>query len=313
MSHEHHIPVTTIVVAAVSGAMIGIQSRANGSLAMLLGNSREAALISFGSGFALLLAMSIISPRLRDGLRAVRAAVGRRDLPKWQLLAGMIGAWFVIVQTVAVPITGVAVFSVATIAGQSAASLAVDRLGLRSGVSHRITSRRVVTALVTVVAVAVSVADRVEGSGGWITLIAFVVGGAVAVQRALNAHITDYSEHSYATTWLNFATGVALLLVANFAFGAKPLAPLPGLDRWFDYTGGVIGVVYIAVASVLVQRLGVLMFTATSVGGQLLGSLLIDLLFPTPGVTIAWNVYLGVLLSCAGILAGTRRSRANAG
>ena len=309
MSHEHHIPVPTIAIAAVSGAMIGAQSRANGSLAILLGNSRQAALISFGSGFLLLIVMSLLSARLRDGLRAVRAAVVRRDLPRWQLLAGMIGAWFVIVQTVAVPITGVAVFSVATIAGQSAASLVVDRLGLRSGVSHRITARRALTAFVTVVAVAVSVADRVEGSGGWITLLAFVVGGAVAVQRALNAHITDYSNHSYATTWLNFATGVALLLVANFSLGAQPLAALPGPDRWFDYTGGVIGVVYIALASVLVQRLGVLMFTATSVGGQLLGSLAIDLAFPTPGVTIAWNVYAGVLLSCVGILAGTRRPR----
>lgn len=296
-------------MAAFSGALIGVQSRANGSLAVLLGNSREASLISFGSGFLLLFAMSLFSPKLRAGLSKVRSAIRDGRLPRWQALAGMIGALFVIVQTIAVPVTGVAVFSIATIAGQSAASLIVDRLGVRSGVSHRITNRRVVTALVTVVAVGVSVADRLEGSGGWITLFAFLVGGAVALQRALNAHITDYSEHSYATTWLNFATGVALLVVANFTLGAKPLVALPGLDHWFDYTGGVIGVVYIAVASVLVQRLGVLMFTATSVGGTLFGSLLIDLVFPTQGISIAWNVYAGVLLSCVGILAGTSRPR----
>ena len=309
MRHEHHIPVGTIVLAAAAGALIGVQSRANGSLALMLGNSRQAALISFGSGFLVLFVVSLVSPRLRAGLRAIAQAVRDGRLPRWQTLAGMIGAVFVIVQTMAVPVMGVAVFSVATVAGQSAASLLVDRLGLRSGVRHHITGRRVATALITVVAVAVSVADRLEGSGSWITIVAFCVGGAVAVQRALNAHITDYSEHSYATTWLNFATGVLLLLIANVTFSAKPLEPLPGPVHWFEYTGGVIGVVYIAVASVLVQRLGVLMFTATSVGGQLLGSLLIDLWFPTAGLGLGWNVYAGVLLSCLGILAGTRRAR----
>lgn len=253
--------------------------------------------------------MSVVSPKLRSGLRAIAAAVATGQLPRWQTLAGMIGATFVIVQTFAVPVTGVAVFSIATIAGQSAASLIVDRLGLRAGVSHPISGRRVATALVTVFAVAISAADRLEGSGGWITLFAFLVGGAVAVQRALNAHITDYSQHSYATTWLNFATGTALLAVANVTLSAEPLVALPDLSHWFDYTGGVLGVVYIAMASVLVQRLGVLMFTATSIGGTLFGSLLIDLAFPTPGISISWNVYVGVLLSCVGVLAGTRRPR----
>ena len=310
MSHEHHIPLGTIGVAALSGALIGVQSRANGSLSLLLGNSRQAALVSFGSGFLVLLVMAALSPRLRAGLRDIRLALADGRLPRWQVMAGAMGALFVIVQAGAVPVMGVAVFSVVTIAGQSAASLVVDRLGLRSGVRHHITPRRIMTAVVTVLAVAISVADRVEGSVGWITVLAFLVGGLVAVQRALNAHITDYSGHSYATTWLNFASGTALLVVANLGVGAQPLQPLPGPERWFDYTGGTIGVIYIALAAVLVQRLGVLMFTVTSVGGQLLGSLIIDLLFPTPGLTLGWNVYAGIALSLLGIVAGIRRPRA---
>ncbi len=309
-THPHHVPAGTIAVAAFAGALIGLQSRANGGLSVFLGNSREAALISFGTGFLVLLVMAAVSPALRSGLRAIRAAVIDRRLPRWQTLAGMMGAFFVIVQAYAVPMMGVAIFSVATIAGQSAMSLIVDRLGLRNGVHHRITPRRVVTALITVGAVAVSVADRVEGSVGWITLLALACGGIVAVQRALNAHITDYSEHSYATTWLNFFTGVGFLLVANFAFGAQALAaPPPGLSSWWMYTGGTIGVIYIALSSVLVQRLGVLVFTAVTVGGQLLGSLLIDLAFPTHGVTLGINVYAGVVLSCAAILMSIRRPK----
>lgn len=309
MTHSHHVPLGTIAVAAFSGVLIALQSRANGELSHLLGNSRETALVSFGTGFVVLIVMSLLSRRLRIGLRAIRSAVRDRRLPRWQTLAGTMGAFFVIVQAFTVPTMGVAIFSVATIAGQSAMSLVVDRLGLRSGVSHAISPRRVLTAAVTVGAVAVSVADRVDGSAGWITLLAFAAGGIVAVQRALNAHITDYSEHSYATTWLNFATGVAFLAVANLV-AWQPLAPLPHeLGDWWMYTGGTIGVVYIAIASVLVQRIGVLMFTATSVGGQLLGSLAIDLAYPTHGVVLGANVYAGIALSIVGVAMGSMRRR----
>ena len=53
------------------------------------------------------------------------------------------------------------------------------------------------------------------------------------------------------------------------------------------YTGGVLGVIYIAMASMIVQHLGVLTFTLFSVGGQLVGSLLIDIFSPTDGVQIS--------------------------
>jgi len=311
-THPHHVPLGTIAVAAFAGALIGLQSRANGGLSIALGNSREAALISFGTGFLVLMVLAAISAPLRDGLRAIRAAVQDGRLPRWQTLAGMMGAFFVIVQAFAVPKTGVAIFSVATIAGQSAMSLAVDRLGLRAGVRHHITARRIVTAAVTVAAVAISVADRLQGAVGWITVLAVLCGAIVAVQRALNAHITDYSSHSYATTWLNFCTGVVFLLVANFTLGAEPLQrPPSGLGSWWMYTGGTIGVVYIALSSVLVQRLGVLVFTAVTVGGQLLGSLLIDLAFPTRGVVLGPNVYAGVVLSCIAILMSVRVPKRN--
>ncbi len=288
---------------------MALQSRANGELAHVLGNSKQASLISFGSGFLVLMVMAAVSPRLRGGLRQIRIAAVDGRLPRWQTLAGMSGAIYVLVQAYAVPIMGVAIFSVATIAGQSTSSIAVDRMGLRSGVRHHITARRIVTAVVTVAAVAVSVADRVQGAVGWLALVAFASGLLVSVQRALNAHITDYSEHSYATTWLNFATGVALLLVVNLVV-QQPLGQLPtGPSAWWMYTGGTIGVVFIAISSVAVQKLGVLMFTVLSVGGQLVGALIIDILYPTPGVQLSMNMYAGIALSLIGVLIGIRPRR----
>lgn len=289
---------------------MALQSRANGELAHVLGNSKEASLISFGSGFMVLMVMAAFSPKLREGLRRIRAAVADRRLPRWQTLAGLSGAVYVLVQAYTVPLMGVAIFSVATIAGQSTSSIVVDRLGLRSGVRHHVTVRRIVTAVVTVVAVAVSVADRVDGAVGWLALVAFASGLLVSVQRALNAHITDYAQQSYATTWLNFATGVALLIVVNLVV-QQPAGPLPtGASAWWMYSGGALGVVFIALSSVAVQNLGVLMFTVLSVGGQLIGALIIDVLYPTPGVHLGANMFIGIALSLLGVLIGIRPRRA---
>ena len=45
-------------------------------------------------------------------------------------------------------------------------------------------------------------------------------------------------------------------------------------------------------------------FTLFTTGGQLIGSLLIDLIFPTEGVVIGPNLIIGIVLSYAGVLIG---------
>ena len=294
--------------------MIGLQSRANGELGSAVGSATEAGTISFGTGLFVALVLAAVQPRLRTGLRRIGTAVRERKLPRWQLLAGFLGGWFTVVQSYSTPLIGVAAFSVGMIAGQTAMSLVVDRLGLRTGVRHHISGRRIATAAITVMAVVVSGADRLDvGSGELLPIImAVVIGAVVAFHRALNAHINDYAQESLATSLLNFATGFAMLLVIDLIgvlIGASELRVPEG--PWWMFTGGVIGFAYIAMAAVGVQRIGVLMFTALSVAGQLLGSLLLDLLVPSSGITVGPNIYAGVALSMLGILVGVagRRTR----
>ena len=73
---------------------------------------------------------------------------------------------------------------------------------------------------------------------------------------------------------------------------------------WWIYTGGVIGVIYIAFTSTIVQHLGVLTFTLFSVGGQLVGSLIIDLVSPTKGVSVSAYLVTGIVMTYAGVIAG---------
>jgi transporter family-2 protein len=295
-------------LAAISGLMIALQARANGELSHRLDNGLQAALVSFGSGLIIIVIVALFNPSIKQGVRTLSKAVKERKLPSWTLFAGMLGGSFVAVQTQIVPLIGVAIYSVASIAGQSAISLVVDRIGLTGGGKKHITPRRVTAAFVTVIAVFISVADRLDGRDLSIAavILGVVAGAIVGIQRALNGQINEHSQQSFTTSLLNFAMGTTFLLILlliALIFGENELSPLPS-GPWWIYTGGVIGVVYIAFTSTIVQHLGVLTFTLISVGGQLVGSLIIDLFSPTQGVQVSVYLVAGIAMTYLGVIVG---------
>jgi transporter family-2 protein len=296
------------LLAALSGLLIAMQARANGELSHRMGNPIEAALVSFGSGLLIISLISLFTPAIRNGMKNLKGAVSRKEIPVWTLFAGMLGGSFVAVQTQIVPIIGVAIYSVASIAGQTAASLIVDRIGLTGGGKKQITVRRVAAAGVTVLAVLVSVLDRIEAENLSLFAVIFgcFAGAIVGVQRALNGQINESTHQSFATSWLNFIMGTTflfILLSIGVAINRAEIVALPS-GPWWMYMGGTIGVIYIAFTSTIVQHLGVLTFTLISVGGQLVGSLLIDLYSPTQGVQISTYLVTGIVMTYLGVIVG---------
>ena len=296
------------LLAALSGLMIALQARANGELSHRLNNGLEAALVSFGSGLIIIAVIAAFNPAIKEGISNLRAAVANKEIARWKLLAGALGGSFVAIQTHIVPLIGVAIYSVASIAGQTAMSLVVDRIGLTGGGKKLISRRRVAAAVLTVLAVFVSVFDRIDAKN--LSLFAVVLGciagAVVGVQRALNGQINEHSHQSFATSLLNFITGTSLLVIlilGGVLIGKIELVPLP-MGPWWIYTGGTIGVIYIAFTSTIVQHLGVLTFTLFSVGGQLVGSLVIDLISPTNGVNISAYLVTGIVMTYLGVIAG---------
>jgi transporter family-2 protein len=296
------------LLAALSGLMIALQARANGELSHRLNNGLEAALVSFGSGLIIIAAIAAFNPAIKEGIKNLRVAVANKEIARWKLLAGALGGSFVAIQTHIVPLIGVAIYSVASIAGQTAMSLVVDRIGLTGGGKKLISKRRVAAAVLTVLAVFVSVFDRIDAKN--LSLFAVVLGciagAVVGVQRALNGQINEHSHQSFTTSLLNFITGTSLLVIlilGGVLIGKIELVPLPA-GPWWIYTGGVIGVIYIAFTSTIVQHLGVLTFTLFSVGGQLVGSLVIDLISPTNGVNVSAYLVTGIVMTYLGVIAG---------
>lgn len=300
------------LLAALSGILIAAQSRVNGGLSAALGNSTEAAVYSFGSGFLVLNIIALANPKVRQGVRRIVAGVRSGELPAWRLSAGIMGGIFVAIQTFTVPIIGVALLSVVMIAGQTLASLIVDQIGITGGGKQPITSRRIFAALITIIAVLVAVWQEIQlaNISPIPIIIVFVGGFMIGVQRALNGQINDISGQSFSTTWLNFFMGTStllILLIINIARG-QDLVGLP-LSPWWIYWGGTIGVLYIASSSVIVARIGVLSFTLFATGGQLIGSLIFDLMAPPENVKVGINLVLGILITYGGVLVGGLRKQ----
>ncbi len=278
-----------------------------------MGDSLEAALVSFGSGLIFVSLISAFKKDVRAGFTDIFKAVKDKSLSSWRLGAGVLGASFVAMQTHVVPIAGVALFTVASLAGQAAISLWVDHSGLMGSGKNLVTIRRVLAAAITVLAVIVSAWDRFSMSNFSILaiLLAIFAGGLVGVQRALNGQINFYSKRSFATSQLNFITGTSfllLLLILRSVFTDHSIMNFT-TGPWWMFIGGSIGVVYIAFSAVAVQHLGVLDFTLFSVGGMLFGSLLIDIFAPTQGTVISWYLIAGILITYLGVIANGQSLR----
>jgi transporter family-2 protein len=307
MAHRLLVPA---VASVAVGGLTALQARINGQLAVELGNGLQAAVWSFGSGLVLLAVLVAAVPAIRAGIARVPRAIRSGELKWWQALGGVLGGTFVGVQTATVPLLGVAVFTVAVVAGQSSSSLIVDRAGLGPAGVQPVTVRRVASAVLAVVAVTIAVSARLGAPDFSVVAVvaAFTAGVLIAVQQAINGRTSRAAGNPMSATFLNFVFGTTALGVAFGAMwawtGSGP-APLPS-GSWWIYLGGVIGVAFIAIAAWAVPLVGVLLFALLTIAGQLAGALLLDVAAPTSGTQLSWTLVFGVLLAFVAVLVAAR-------
>lgn len=287
------------------------QSRINGELAVAIGSSVDAATISFVTGFAVIWIYLASSRAGRRGVRALFAAIRQRRLVPWQLIGGFLGAYAVWAQSLAVPAIGVALFTVAVVAGQTSNSLVVDRSGLGAAGRIPLTPRRIAAAGVGLIAVVVAVWPRLTGESVALLAIAasLSAGVLIAIQQAINGVVAKAASSSWTATGVNFALGalalgvtVVILALAGQPFHVAELPASPVL-----YLGGPIGLLFIAGAAWVVPILGVLRFGLVSIAGQLSAAALWDVLAPTAGAIVSVHLIVGMMLAFVAVVVSARR------
>jgi len=298
---------TVLAVGATVLAGVGVatQSRVNGELGQRFDDGFTAALVSFSSGWVVLLAIVLSTRRGRAAVRRIVVGVRVGDLPWWMLLGGAAGGFFVLSQGLVAGILGVAVFTVALVSGQTVAGMVADARGFAGARVTPPTLARLSGAGLTVVAVGVAVAGDLGGSIPWAALILPLLAGVGAgLQQAMNGRVRQVGGSPLAATLVNFTVGTAALLVVTAVSLAVNGLPEPPPVEAYLYSGGVIGVVFIAIQAAAVARVGVLLLGMCLVLGQLMAATVFDTIAAI-GPALQAQTLVAVVLTALGIVVAT--------
>lgn len=304
-----------IVITFIASIIITAQSSINSELNIYTENPLITALINFTTGLIVLAVMMMFSRAIRNGFTSIPHLVREGKLKRWQLIGGLSGAFFVASQSSLVQVVGVAIFTVAAVAGQTSAALLVDKVGIGPAGKQPVTLMRIGAAILGIVGVLVSVLGQ-DSTGKFAfgaVLISFAAGALVSTQPALNGQIANQTGQPAAATLVNFIVGFLTLVVV---YGIKQqispqgfnVPPMPW-ENPIIWLGGPFGVLFVLTAAFMAKTLGVFLFTLTSVVGQLSGAILMDVLFPTATTNITWQLLLGISITGAAVVLASGKKK----
>ena len=108
-------------------------------------------------------------------------------------------------------------------------------------------------------------------------LLTVVAGMSVVVQQVLNANLRMGLSSAAWSGFISYFVG--LLCMALLALAMRdplPSAAMMARIPWWAWSGGVFGAIFIALAIVLVPKLGAATFIALLITGQMIGSVTFD-------------------------------------
>lgn len=283
-----------ISLSVIAGALIAVQSRVNGELAIALQDGLFAALLSFGIGTALVALPFFVSRSERIKLLVSTKALGRQ-LPIWMTLGGFFGGFFVMMQGLVAPEIGVTLFTLAIVSGQAAAALMVDSFGMLGLAKRKLSMARLAGAGIAIIGLVLSSGLGLQEVSGLIVL-PFLAGFGSGFQQAINGRLATKTDSVLISTFLNFVTGTALIAVVVLAFEGVPDLSSGLPTNPVLYLGGLVGGIFIFIQVMVVRQIGVLALGLSLLLGQVVASLVLDLIAPITESNFGLLTYLGVVL-----------------
>ena len=296
--HQHSSALPTwlaLVVAFIAGCFMTTQARLNGELAVDLDNGFVAASISFGSGFVLLCLIMLVFKRGRQGYGRIVADIKQRTIPWWFTLAGCAGAGYVLSQSIVIGFTGVALFTVAFVAGLTIGSLLLDVWGIGPAGKRPLTLNRVLGA---------ARGQSIQAEGLCLLVMPLIFRATVASQQAANGRLTVSAGTPWSSTFINFGVGTGVLLIATAIRVVQTGFPTSFPSEWWLYAGGPIGIVFIAANAVVVRSIGVLLLSLGTIAGQLTMAIVFDSV-NSHGHPLGLSTFAGTALIFVAVLVAT--------
>ena len=278
---------------------MAVQARVNSGLAAEVGSGFLAALISFSIGLALIAAISLPRKDFRKALKESLGAVRVGKLKVWMLFAGALGGFFVLTQGLVAGITGIALFSLGVVTGQTLSALLIDGKGLLGLARRKLTGNRLAGSAVAIAGLVLASSPTVAGFDIAI-LVPVVAGVGIGLQDAINSQVGRESGSASVATFFNFLAGTLFLLLVFLLSPVQPGAVDLASISPVLFLGGLVGVGFILIRVVVLPAIGSLATGLSLLAGQLLVSVVLDFLAPVATRDITVWTFAGLLLVFAG-------------
>jgi len=266
------------LVAAGSGAVLSLQGRLNGDLATAGTGPVVAAWLSYVGTLLATVLVVVALRRTRATVRVLRASASW-----WWFAVGLCSVPVVVAMAAGVPLVGVAVATVCSVAGQTVAGLALDARGVGLPAPLRLTARRAAAGVAAVAGLGIAVLGGAGAETGWAAVVAglalFVGGAVLCGQQAGNGRVTQLSGDPVVATLTSVTgglVGISLVCAVVAAVGGLDGVALP--PQWWLYLGGPLGTLVTVAAAYAVRHLGTFVLTLAVVGGQMVTAVLLDVL-----------------------------------
>ncbi len=298
--------VPAVLVAALSGALIAAQGRFNGDLSTAGTGALVATWLSYVGTFLTTAVVIVVQGRARRTARILA-----HDARWWWYAVGLCGVPIVVMFAIGIPVVGVAIASVCSVAGQTVSGLALDARGVGVPAPLRLTGRRLVAALAALAGLVLAVGSAPSAGLGKVVLLGalmFVSGAVLAGQQAGNGRvnlITGDPVLPVLTSSAGGTVGASVLVGVVWVSGHLGTVQWPGPGRWWLYLGGPLGAAITVCAAWAIRHLGTFALTLGVVVGQMATAVLVDLV---TGVGGRWSTYLAVaMITAATVLVVLRR------
>ena len=291
---DHHAPrvLLAVVITVLGGSCAAVMNTVNGRLGEAGTGPVVAATISYAVTLVGAALLFVVRRRVRVSWQMVRTQGSW-----WWFAVGLLSVPIVVGFAWGIPLIGVALAVVCTVAGQVVASLTLDAMGVGARVATGLTPRRAGAAVLALVGLVVAS----FGSGGGIqdgralltAGVLFLVGavsvGAQAGSGRIMARVEDPFVAAMTTSTGGFV-GLCVIVAVQLGTGAMAGLTLP--SQWWMYLGGLFGLVVGIAGAFGVRHLGTFVLTMTVLGGQMVTALTVDTFSPVGvhGLTLVATV-----------------------
>lgn len=281
-----------VAVAAVTfllGVALAFQAQLNGALTQRTGSPVVVTLLSFAVG-SVVLAVVVLMRREWPSQSELRSWYWRR----WWLFSGPLGAFVVVTISTGVPLLGVALTTVLTVAGQTVSGILLDARATGVGARLRISGTRSGAVVVAIVGLAITVFALPVGSGttviGMAAMIILLVAAGIAssLQQAANGAVAGTSGSPAFAALVSFTTGFFVLAITSSVMWMTRSLPSnmwPSIqtEPWL-YIGGLFGTLFVVSSAWAVRKIGVLVLSLAVVAGQIVAAVALDVSTGSAGV-----------------------------